>query len=664
MSFQDPTIRILDHVPVTLSDGCILSARIWQPDSDQTLPAILEIHPYPKRYSTAERDEINHGWFARHGYVALRVDTRGGGDSEGIIEDEYQPQELADIQEVIEWIVAQDWCNGRVGMFGHSWGAYSSLLSTAKDVSALKAIVISGASDDLYAEDCHFRGGVMTSEHMGWASTMMSFFSRPPDPRIIGPGWRKLWLDRLENIRWVLPNWLNHPVRDEHWKQASLCENYDAVSVPILAASGWHDIYCNSVIRMAQNIPGVFNGVIGPWAHKFPHMGMPRPAIDWLQECVNWWDYWLKDKENGVNNLPRLRAYMAENAEPDPHSKNQRSGQWVALKEWPAHDARVKEFNLGDGTLGDNPEQLTLTVCSPQNLGTASGELMPMGWGADLPGDQRQDDALSLSFDSEILQQPVDILGHPEIELMMSVDQPVAFVVARLCDVAPDGASSRICYGVLNLTHNETHETVSQLDTGVFHKRKLVLDAAGYRFLEGHRIRLSLSTAYWPLFWPSPAAVTLQLLTGESKLRLPVKEQKDRDLVQFSAPGKTHSEPRTVLKSAYSSRTVKHDLASGDVIYKVVDKGAKEKIDQHGLTTWNTTKRVYTINKDDPAACKMTSRRNLYLQRDGLQLRTETTACMHCNSSDFFVTARLRAWEGKKRVFQRRWKNNVPRNGN
>ncbi len=664
MTGRKVTFRIIDHEPIELSDGCVLSARVWRPETREALPTILEIHPYPKRYSTAMRDEVNHGWFATHGYVSLRVDLPGVGDSEGRLVDEYRPEEHRSILEVLEWIAEQDWCDGNVGMFGHSWGAYSGLQMAALNPPCLKAVVASGVSDDLYADDCHFRGGVMASEHMGWAATMLSFFSRPPDPEIVGDKWKELWMDHLENTEWLLPDWLRHPTRDGHWKYPSVCENYDAVKIPVLVASGWADIYSNSVMRMAANMPNSFKGVIGPWAHKFPHMGMPKPAIGWLQECVKWWDRWLKGNRNGVEDLPRLRLFIPENIKPETASDSDREGRWVSEPEWPSPLTAMLEYKLGDGTLCHDREDHELVICSPQSLGTAAGEIMPMGWGADLPGDQQSDDGQSMVFDTAVLEENVDVLGNAVVELSITSDKPVAFLVGRLCDVAPDGASTRICYGALNLTHTENHEEVRYLEPGKIYRIRLQLDATAYRFCPDHRIRLALSNAYWPLLWPSPEAVTLTVFTADSILSLPVRPERDEVAPKFELPASAPHLARTVLEKARSERTVTRDLATGETTYRVIDWGAKERSDTIGLITSGSTERVYRVHDDDPSSCTMVSGRHITVERGGMKLRTYAEAYMSCTRDDFYMTAQLIGWDGDDEIFNRSWKDTVPRNGN
>jgi len=610
------------------------------------------------------RDEINHGWFAAHGYVSIRVDMPGTGNSEGFLSDEYRPKEHAEIAEVLAWIARQEWCDGNVGMFGHSWGGYSGLQMAALNPPELKAVVASGCSDDLYGEDCHFRGGVMEIEHLSWAATMLSFFSRPPDPEIFGDDWKEKWINRLDKIEWILPKWLQHPTRDAHWKYPSICENFAAVNIPILLGSGWADTGSNGVLRMAENLPDTFRTVVGPWAHKFPHMGMPKPAIGWLQECVKWWDHWLKGVENDIEKTPRLRFFIPENVLPETVSDSDRNGRWASESEWPAPSVSTERYTLGDGLLGQTAEDHQLIINSPQSLGTATGELMPMGWGADLPGDQRQDDGQSLIFDTPVITEGFDIFGRTTVELTLSSDKPVAFVFGRLCDVAPDGTSYRVCYGALNLTHTSNHGEVVYLEPGKPFKATLILDDVAHRFCTGHRLRLALSNAYWPLFWPAPEAGKLTVYTKDSALHIPLRKQGNQPEPSFEDAAVHPHLPRTVLEEARSERTHSHDLATGQHQYRVMDWASKERSEQSGLISSGSTERIYTIKDDDPTACTFVSKRHVVLERNEMKLETCSEVSVSCTKTDFQIAASLMAWDGEENIIDRSWKDIVPRIGN
>ena len=170
------TNKITEHpdMAIEMPDGCRLSARVWMPANaiDSPVPAILEFLPYRKRDGTTARDCLTHPYFAKNGYACIRVDMRGNGDSQGIMEDEYTDQELSDAEATIAWLAQQPWCSGSVGMMGISWGGFNSLQVAARQPSALKAIITLCSTVDRYADDIHFKGGCLLNENLGWGSTM------------------------------------------------------------------------------------------------------------------------------------------------------------------------------------------------------------------------------------------------------------------------------------------------------------------------------------------------------------------------------------------------------------------------------------------------------------------------------------------------------------
>src|SRR5207253_4403918 len=174
---------------------------IWLPvdAEEQPVPAILEYLPYRKNDFTAQRDAIQHPYFAGHGYAAIRVDMRGSGDSEGALLDEYLPQEQDDALEVLAWIAAQPWCDGDVGIIGISWGGFNGLQVAARRPPQLKAVISVCSTDDRYADDVHYMGGCLLGAAMlWWATIMLAFNARPPDPAVVSERWRRMWLDRLQ----------------------------------------------------------------------------------------------------------------------------------------------------------------------------------------------------------------------------------------------------------------------------------------------------------------------------------------------------------------------------------------------------------------------------------------------------------------------------------
>ncbi|MBU2189950.1 MAG: CocE/NonD family hydrolase, partial [Alphaproteobacteria bacterium] len=408
---------------IVMPDGCRLSARVWMPvDADQDpVPAILEHLPYRKRDGTTARDSLTHPYFAGHGYACLRVDMRGNGDSDGLMEDEYSEQELQDACDVIAWAAAQPWCSGKVGMMGISWGGFNALQVAAKGPAALKAIITLCSTDDRYADDIHYKGGLLLNENMGWGATMLSYSSRPPDPAIVGDKWRAMWLERLEHEPFLPAVWLSHQTRDAYWKRGSVCEDFSAIKAAPLAIGGWGDGYKNAVSRLVAGIDAPAKGIVGPWIHKYPHFAVPKPAIGFLQEALRWWDHWLKDIETGVENDPAMRLYVME-SEPPRDWYEERPGRWIAEPVWPVPDRAPLRFTLGAGNrlAADATPMAPTIIASPQDCGLAGGEYCAIWLGPELPGDQRIDDEKSACFDSEPLDAPLDIVGAPVISLTLS----------------------------------------------------------------------------------------------------------------------------------------------------------------------------------------------------------------------------------------------------
>ena len=324
-------IREIENVWIPMSDGCRIAARLWLPAiaASEPVPAILEYIPYRKRDFTRARDEPIHRYFASRGYAAIRVDIRGSGDSEGVLADEYTPQEHDDALEIIDWIAAQPWCSGAVGMMGISWGGFNSLQVAALRPPALKAIITLCSTDDRYADDAHYMGGCLLNENMQWGWVLMLYAALPPDPEIVGERWREMWRQRIDSLECFPFLWAAHQWRDDYWRHGSVCEDYAAIECPVYAIGGWADGYSNAIPRLLAGLSCPRKGLIGPWAHVFPHDGVPGPAIGFLQQAVCWWDHWLRGVDTGIMAEPMFRVWMQDSVAPQPQYA-ERPGRWVA----------------------------------------------------------------------------------------------------------------------------------------------------------------------------------------------------------------------------------------------------------------------------------------------------------------------------------------------
>jgi len=654
-------VREIENTWIPLADGCRLAARIWLPEDagERPVPAVLEYIPYRKGDSTAPRDAMRHAYVAAHGYACVRVDLRGSGDSDGVLLDEYLPQEQDDALEVIAWIADQPWCTGAVGMIGISWGGFNGLQVATRRPPALKAVITVCSTDDRYADDVHYMGGcVLATELQSWAGTMFAFNSRPPDPAVVGDRWRSMWLERLEATPPFVHTWLAHQRRDAYWQHGSVCEDYDAIECAVYAVGGWADAYTNAVPRLLAGLSCPRKGLIGPWSHNYPEEGVPGPAIGFLQEAVRWWDHWLKGEDTGIMEEPMLRAWLQESVEPRPAYAT-RPGRWVAEETWPSPRVETRSHGLGAHL---NGPPLPASIKGAQTAGADGGTWCPYGRVADFPPDQRAEDGLALSFTSEPLGERLEVLGFPEVVLTVASDRPRAFVAVRLCDVAPDGASTLVTRGILNLTHRESHEHPTLLEPGHPYDVRVRLNAIGHAFPVGHRLRVAVSPTYWPWIWPSPEAATLTISAGA--LELPVRPPRSGDdaLAEFGRPKAAPPLAVEMLRPPVAWREVRRDVATGRLDQSwTEDYGGRRRLVRNGLE-WETVGTEHlSIVEGDPLSASMRSTWSTGLGRGDWQVRVETVSTMSADAENFHLTNVLDAYEGATRVFGKAWSVEIPR---
>jgi len=662
---EDPRIEI------PLSDGTCLAGRVWRPADSGTrpVPAVLEFIPYRQRDLTAVRDSIHHPYFAGHGFAGVRVDLRGSGDSEGVLTDEYLEQELRDAEEVLAWVAVQPWCDGRTGMMGISWGGFNALQVAARRPPSLRAIVTASSTDDRYADDVHYMGGCLLTDNLSWASTMFAYTSCPPDPAVVGERWREMWHERLRGSGLWLHEWLRHQRRDAYWRHGSICEDFSAVQVPVLAVSGWADGYSNAVFRLLAALDVPRKGLVGPWSHKYPHLGQPGPAVGFLQELVRWWDRWLRDADNGVMDEPMLRIWMQESVPPST-AYEERPGRWVGEPSWPSPQVHAVSHPLGDHRIlppgaerrADLPERLT--VQSPLSVGRFAGKWCSYNAPPDLPYDQREEDGGSLVFDGEVLTERLEILGAPVVDLEFAVDEPVAMVAVRLSDVAPDDRATRISYGLLNLTHRTGHDRPEALVPGERYRVRVPLNAMAQALSPGHRLRLSLSTSYWPLAWPPPEPVRLTVFPGSSALELPLRPDPGRAELPVPSLGEPEGARPLTTSQVEPGRQrwrVTRDLVDYESALEVVKDLGVVRFDDIDLEVTRRADERYSWVADDVDSVRGETTWRMGFARGDWRVETVTRTVLTSTATDFRLYAQLDAYEGAERVHAQSWRLAVPR---
>ena len=668
-------VREVAHTWIPLSDGTRLAARLWIPEAAEhrPVPAILEYIPYRKRDFEAVGDAVTHGYFAGHGYACVRVDLRGAGESEGVLRDEYLPVELQDGLEVLRWIAAQPWCNGNIGMIGISWGGFNGLQIAALQPPELKAVITVCSTDDRYADDVHYMGGCLLGDNLSWASTMFAYNACPPDPLLVGEAWRDMWMDRLEKSGLWLAKWLSHQRRDDYWRHGSVCEDFAAIRCPVMAVSGWADGYSNAVFRLMAGLKTPRMGLIGPWSHKYPHFGVPGPAIGFLQEALRWWDTWLKGEDTGIMEEPMLRVWMQDSVPPSTRYRK-RPGRWVAEASWPSERIAETQFCLDGAHLlledaaAASPntaeqESAAMTIQSPLSVGLYAGKWCSYAAPPDLPHDQREEDGGSLVFETPPLEEPLEILGAPVLHLVLSASRPVAMVAARLSDVAPDDKATRITYGMLNLCHRNGHDNPEALIPDQSYTVSFPLNHIAQHFPAGNRLRLSISTSYWPLAWPPPLPVRLTIHTDASRMVLPVRkpQESDKALRPFADPEGAPPPAMTRLAPTNLKWRVVRDLGDDVATLEVIKDEGVFRFGAIDWTVGSKTLEWYSYQGDDFGSVRGETFWQRSFGRGDWSVRTTTRTVLTSTESHFLLHAELDAWENDERVFSRNWKYEIPR---
>lgn len=718
--------KIIEDAWIPLSDGVRLSARIWMPNqclNGNKCPAILEIIPYGKRHGTSYRDETNYSVLSEHGFVCIRVDCRGCGDSEGILEDEYTEREFLDIEECIQWIATQPWCSGRVGMTGLSWGGFNSLQVAVRNPPNLYGIMAHCCSDDRYNVDVHYSGGCLLADNISWGAFMLTFIAGPPDPALVGDKWLDMWKQRLETTKPWLHEWMRHQAYDDYWKRGSIKECYEKLNVPTYIVSGWADGYNAAVSTILANANpsdgAVVRGMNGPWAHTYPHTGNPGPSVDYLSEMIRWWKYCLSDNEEMKQDYlerPAYVAYIQERDEPNI-IVDQRTGRWVSEEEWPSPN--INDYTLyftHDKKLTSNIAEVGARLFPKLKSGLSLGvDCGRLGYGKDpdFPVDQRQEDAHSLCFDSKVLEERIEVLGELKAVLSLKCNKPYGMVAVRVCDVDPrTGSSLLVTFGVLNLTHMRGHEKPECVDNGKLNRNvEVSCGHIGYAFKPGNIIRVAISTSLWPCVWTAKEPFCIQLTSGPSHVagsRLILPRRKPRltesDIKKdFPLVPALYRNPRKIKTGKYTelrpqqigTRNLMNNYVTGEKTLELSKDYGLVRDEDNGIEHDEWTRELYKVldpkhsnSEPDPLSNEMQvdyyieigrsaernqklleAGRSLYNSTEDWRVRVQTATRVTCDKDNFHVHSKLEALQyhtinglkETKVILKNEWKEAIPR---
>ena len=648
-------------------EGVRLAARLWLPDmpEGEKVPAVMDFFVYRKSDIQAVRDSTTYGNLAGHGYACVKVDCRGTGDSDGLAPDQFSTEFVEDALEALAWIARQPWCTGKVGMTGLSWPGHMCLQVAARNPPELRAIVPMDAADDRYTNKYH--GGCLLHYGFTISTALLGMHARPPNPEHVGEGWRDAWKERVENSVACIERWTGHPDRDDYWAAGSVVERYKDMTAAVYASCGLADPgYAVCVPRMLKGLTGPRKVLLGPWAHRTPHYPAPGPGVDFVNEMRRWFDHWLKGIDTGMLDEPAVRAWIYD-AEPPRMQVGDALGRWVTDSEWPPKDLETRQFTIcaeglvqGKGTAG------TVEVASPLTVGAAGGEWMPWfvaGNGPEMAGDQRTDDALSACFDSPPLEAAIDVFGQVRVALDVSSDQREAQVALRLCAVAPDGTSRRLAFGFLDLSHREGDAQHLPVEPGKPYRIALDMLPACCHVPKGHRLRLAVSTSYWPMIWPSRFPVRLSIHAGQGALSVPIRPRRaEDDLVpSLGEPTVARGNPTTVLRQPSAKRSLTQDLSTGASTLTIEEDGGHTRIDDRAIEIDWTGKRITSIRPDDPLSASAYAEWTWKLKFGAIETVSYAHSRLTCTAGTFEIEARVEAREGGKVVAEKTIRRSVPR---
>jgi uncharacterized protein len=576
-----PQVTVRD-ARIGMRDGTELAATLYLPAppagaAAPAVPALLEYLPYRKDDAMLARDYELYADMAARGYAGARVDIRGTGGSGGDLpEGEYTEQEQRDAEDVIAWLAAQPWCTGAVGMWGISWSGFNAIQVALRRPPALKAIIAVDAADDLFHDDVHYIDGLLHLDE--YALMIDQLNALPPAPGY--PLDEQTLARRFDREPWLL-TWLAQQQDGPYWRRASLRPDYGRLTIPAFLIGGWYDGYRDSVPRMLAAVPAPVKIMIGPWTHSFPHNAVPGPAIEWRPDAVRWWDHWLKGTENGIMSEPPVTVYVRR-WYPPGLDLAEIPGRWRTETAFPPERTVYQAWYCGPerNLAADPPPDGSAALRYVASAGAEAGH-----WWGELTVDQRGADAYSLVFDTPPLEEEVEILGFPMVMLNGGADAEPLHWFGRLGDVAPDGTVTLVTGGgragrpdplrdggslpgraasaarpmppgaqprVSAQPDPDAQAGVSaQPDPDAQAGRDaqpvlpLELHVTSWVFPRGHRIRLALSNAMWPMIWPTPhpATATVRLGRDGTRLVLPVVPAADRPAPVFAEPSPAEHAP-------------------------------------------------------------------------------------------------------------------------
>jgi predicted acyl esterase len=522
-SSDTAAVDLLPDLLIPMRDGVRLAANLYRPAGGGRRPCLVNYLPYHKDGRGGLAYDPIHRFFARRGYASLVIDFRGLGCSEGLNNTPFDAQEGHDGHDAVEWAAAQEWCDGRVGMWGTSYGGITALKAAAERPPHLRAIVPIHATADNFLDflllgGC--RNGFWASGD--WGPRMIGYNLTPP----LGPDpdgrLARLWAERLERSRpWCL-DWYDPVDETARWARRAI--PVERITAATFAVGGWQDFYAQGLLDYFQRLTAPKKLLMGPWKHAFPNLSAVEP-LNLVEMMVDWWDRWLRGEANGAEASLPITLFV------------QGRGVWRYEADWPPRRNEPRTFYLLPGQLlGEQPSREPARRTGYRHDPTAGLDSI----GADPwtvavvdPGTHNGDDARSLCFTTEPLAEDWELTGQAHVVLAVRPSVPGLNYAAKLCDVEPGGGSRLVTLG---------WRPDPGVEANALREVDIPLRATSHLFAQGHRLRLAIALADFPRLWPTPEPGEIQLEFSASpppRLLLPrtPPQQSAPSAPEFPAPG-------------------------------------------------------------------------------------------------------------------------------
>jgi putative CocE/NonD family hydrolase len=533
---ETPPMVVDRDVRIPMRDGIGLRADVYRPDDDQRHPLLLQRTPYNRRDSFAV--VVNAGIeplrAVDRGYVVAIQDTRGRFGSEGV----FRPfeDEGPDGADTIEWLAAQTYSNGRVGMYGASYYAATQLLAAIQRPAALKAIAPKATAADYYDSWFYFGGALQLGFSVYWA---LGLAAAEASRRAAAGEDTSAELEDLESwlndperafasrpliargaLNAMLPAyaaWLTHDRDDAFWRAISVSDRWRAIGIPALHIGGWYDVFLRGTIAnylgLAQHAPSQ-ELIIGPWAHAVEYdalgevefgPGASSAALDMTAVHLEFFDRHLGESSAPAE-TPGAKVFAMG------------SNTWVSHSYWPPAEAQPRSLWLagpdgdGRGRLADSQPQgpqpssdFTFDPADP--VPTVGGATFLPGAYIGLhagprdqrPTYQRQD---VRTFTGPPLDAALTIAGSVTVELYAATSAKDTDFTAKLVDVQPDGRALLICDGIVRRRHLAAAEAPAGPDA--VERYEIDLGHTYYVLAAAHRLQLDVSSSNFPRFDVNP----------------------------------------------------------------------------------------------------------------------------------------------------------------